>query len=144
MSSSQFQHRGMPCFPKALCSVIHFGCRFSQVSPPTLSTSRERGHLFSSAPLTSRAIFSRGQMAQGQTPPGHILNLSKCTHTFNLSLQHVWCQETLAKAAARSLCFNDCDPSQSAWSAVCCKSRRDPSSSHAVNSHVCTSYVFQL
>ena len=55
-----------PCLPKALCSVMHFCCRSTQVSPPTLSTSRERGHLFSSAPLTSHAIISRGQIEQAK------------------------------------------------------------------------------
>ena len=143
MSSSQFNILAGPCFPMALCSVMHFGCRFSQISPPTLSTSRERGLLLSSAPLTSRAIFSRGQMAQAKPRQDTSLTYPSAP-TPSLSLQHVWCQETLAKAAARSLCFNDCDPSQSAWCAVCCRSRRDPSSSHALNCHVCTSYVFQL
>ena len=143
MSSSQFNILAGPCFPMALCSVMHCGCRFSQISPPTLSTSRERGLLLSSAPLTSRTIFSRGQMAQAKPRPDTSLTYPSA-HPLHFVPPACLVPVDTCQGSCKVLCFNDCDPSQSAWSAVCCRSRRDPSSSHAVNSHVCTSYVFQL
>ena len=86
-----------PCLPKALCSVLHFCCWSTQVSPPTFCTWRERWSLVFWCSFDITRYNFQGAHRAGPTSPGHIRKLPKCTHSRNLAHHHDFCKLKLPR-----------------------------------------------